>query len=124
MGGGRQSHRHPQRAPCDDGGRGWSNTIDTPRNARDGQQPAEAGKGREGFFSKAFRGNTAPPTLQFQTFGLQNSRENTYVVLSLLVCGNLLRQSEKTTLAERSLSFNLLHLKRLQILIHTLLVKG
>lgn len=72
---------------------------------REHLEPPEPGRGREVFFSRAFRGCVAPWAPWFQTFDLQNCEEISFCCSELMaICcsspGNLIQGGRKTNKQE------------------------
>lgn len=63
-------------------------------------QSLEAGRGKEEFFLKAFRGSTALPTPWFWTFCIQNCERITFCCFNPPVCDNWFWQPQESGTAQ------------------------
>ena len=64
--------------------------------AREDVGPPETGRGKEGFFPRAFRGSTAVQHLDFRHLTSRPVREKIFILLRYLVYGKLLWQPKET----------------------------
>lgn len=64
--------RHIERTPCADGGRVWSDVATSQSTPRTVGNHQKLGRGKGGFFSRAFRGGMGVDLLtpRFQTYSL------------------------------------------------------
>lgn len=76
---------------------GWSRDYIHVPQAREHFEAPEAGKDKEEFSPRAFRGSTALLILRFQTSGLQQCERRNFCCVSHRACGNLFVGHRKLT---------------------------